>query len=216
MKYLVIITFTILFAGCFTPKKAVDVLSRPKNEPVLAELCSTRFPVIATVDSSAYLASKAKVDSLIAAFDTTSALYESQLRYLIEEIGNLRQVPETDWYAMSQKLSEYATLLEKRNDSLEKQNKKLSKSVKDIQPVKETKPDLAKESVLNSQIAELGKSNRILSEKNADLSHKLVQVSAERDTFKHERNKWKLRFFLLLFGVGLLYAAKVKMTKKLW
>jgi hypothetical protein len=28
-----------------TPKKAVDVLSRPKNEPVLSELCSTRFPI---------------------------------------------------------------------------------------------------------------------------------------------------------------------------
>ena len=28
-----------------TPKKAVEVLSRPKNEPVLSELCSTRFPI---------------------------------------------------------------------------------------------------------------------------------------------------------------------------
>lgn len=31
--------------SCMTPKKAVDVLSRPKNEPVLSELCSTRFPI---------------------------------------------------------------------------------------------------------------------------------------------------------------------------
>ena len=143
----------LILSGCFTPKKAVDVLSRPKNEPTAAEFCATKYPVIPTVDSSAYLKSKATVDSLIAAFDTTSALYENQLRSLIEEIGNLRQVPETDWYAMSQKLSEYATLLEKRNDSLEKQNKKLTKSVKDVKPVIETKPDLAKESVLNSQIA---------------------------------------------------------------
>lgn len=45
MKYLVIVILSILFAGCITPKKAVDVLSRPKNEPVLSELCSTRFPI---------------------------------------------------------------------------------------------------------------------------------------------------------------------------
>jgi len=209
MKYLVIITFTILFAGCFTPKKAVDVLSRPKNEPQAAEFCATKYPVIPTVDSSAYLKSKATVDSLISAFDSTSETYANQVRQLMEDMENLRQVPETDWYAFSQKLSEYATLLEKRNDSLEKQNKKLSKSVKDIQPVKETKPDLAKESFLNSQIAELSQSNRILSEK-------VVEISQERDGYKSERNKWKLRFFLLLGIFGLLYAAKVKFTKKLW
>ncbi len=67
-----------------------------------------------------------------------------------------------------------------------------------------------------AKVAVLNNSNRKLSEINADLSQKLVRISAERDTFKHERNKWKLRFFLLLFGVGLLYAAKVKLTKKLW
>jgi len=74
----------------------------------------------------------------------------------------------------------------------------------------------AKISVLGSQIAKLNEANRNLVELNADLSQKLVRISDERDTFKHERNKWKLRFFLLLFGVGLAYALKVKMTKKLW
>lgn len=74
----------------------------------------------------------------------------------------------------------------------------------------------ARVAVLGSQIAKLNEANRNLVELNADLSQKLVRISDERDTFKHERNKWKLRFFLLLFGVGLAYAAKVKMTKKLW
>lgn len=67
----------------------------------------------------------------------------------------------------------------------------------------------AKISVLNSQIAKSARDIRILTEKTHELSQ-------ERDTFKHERDKWKLRFFLLLFGVGLIYAAKVKFTKKLW
>lgn len=67
----------------------------------------------------------------------------------------------------------------------------------------------AKVSVLGSQIAKLNEANQALNTKTHELT-------GERDTFKHERNKWKLRFFLLLFGVGLAYALKVKMTKKLF
>ena len=67
----------------------------------------------------------------------------------------------------------------------------------------------AKVAVLSSQIAKLNEANRVLSEKTHELSQ-------ERDTFKHEMNKWRLRFFLLLFGVTILYGFKVKTTKKLW
>jgi hypothetical protein len=67
----------------------------------------------------------------------------------------------------------------------------------------------ARVAVLGSQIAKLNEANQALNTKTHELT-------GERDTFKHERNKWKLRFFLLLFGVGLAYALKVKMTKKLW
>ena len=74
----------------------------------------------------------------------------------------------------------------------------------------------ARVAVLGSQIAKLNEANRLLVESNADLSQKLVRISDERDTFKHERNKWRLRFFLLLFGVTILYGFKVKTTKKLW
>ena len=74
----------------------------------------------------------------------------------------------------------------------------------------------ARVAVLGSQIAKLNEANRNLVELNGDLSQKLVRISDERDTFKHERNKWRLRFFLLLFGVTILYGFKVKTTKKLW
>ena len=67
----------------------------------------------------------------------------------------------------------------------------------------------ARVAVLSSQIAKLNEANRVLSEKTHELSQ-------ERDTFKHEMNKWRLRFFLLLFGVTILYGFKVKTTKKLW
>jgi hypothetical protein len=198
---------TVSAIGCATQRKAEKFYD--KHPEKLAEKCATEFPVIPTVDSSAYLKSKATVDSLVKAFDTTSQKYANEVRSLLDELEKMRQVPEQDWYVFSQKLSEYATLLEKRVDTLERQNKKLKSAVNDVKPVKETKPDLAKEAVLGSQIAKLNEANRVLSEKTHELSQ-------ERDTFKHERNKWRLRFFLLLFGVVLAYALKVKMTKKLW
>ena len=42
MRYLL---FLLLLSSCITPKKAVDVLSRPKNEPTAAAFCSLKYPV---------------------------------------------------------------------------------------------------------------------------------------------------------------------------
>ena len=67
----------------------------------------------------------------------------------------------------------------------------------------------AKVSVLNSQIENL-------KWVNLKQSEMIGSLTTQRDDFKKARDKWKLRFFLLLFGVGLAYAAKVKLTKKLW
>lgn len=172
MKYLVIITFTILFAGCFTPKKAVDVLSRPKNEPVLAELCSTRFPISDSL---------IKGDTVVN-YDTLWGI-EYRTDTLISEP---QVITETKTVTVPKLVTKYLTI----RDTIVREN--------------------------TAKVAVLNNSNRKLAEINADLSQKLVRISAERDTFKHERNKWKLRFSLLLGIFGLLYAAKVKMTKKLW
>lgn len=170
MKYLVIITLTILFAGCFTPKKAVDVLSRPKNEPVLAELCSTRFPISDSL---------IKGDTVVN-YDTLWGI-EYRTDTLISEP---QVITETKTVTVPKLVTKYVTV----RDTIVREN--------------------------TAKVAALNYANRELSELNAKTLQKLVQVSAERDTFKHERNKWKLRFFLLLFGVGLAYAAKVKITKR--
>ena len=166
MRYLVIITLTVLFAGCFTPKKAVDVLSRPKNEPVLSELCAYRYPVKDSI---------IKGDSVVR-FDTLWETYTDTLTSEPQVIIETKIVPKT--------VTKWVTI----RDTIVREN--------------------------TAKVAALNYANRELSELNAKTLQKLVQVSAERDTFKHERNKWKLRFFLLLFGVGLAYAAKVKITKR--
>jgi len=155
MKYLVIITFTILFAGCFTPKKAVDVLSRPKNEPVLAELCSTRFPVSDSL---------IKGDTVVN-YDTLWGI-EYRTDTLISEP---QVITETKTVTVPKLVTKYITI----RDTIVREN--------------------------TAKVAVLNYANRELSELNAKTSQKLVQVSAERDTFKHERNKWKLRFFLLFW-----------------
>ena len=160
--------FLLLLTSCVTPKKAVDVLSRPKNEPHLAAICAEKYPVKDSI---------IKGDSVIR-FDT---LWETFTDTLISEpqvIIETRIVPKT------------VTKTVVVRDTIIREN-------------------TAKVSVLGSQIAKLNEANRILSEKNAE-------ISQERDGYKSERNKWKFRFFLLLAIFGLLYAAKVKLTKKLW
>ena len=162
----------LILLGCMTPKKAVDVLSRPKNEPVLAELCSTRFPISDSL---------IKGDTIVN-YDTLWGIeYRTVTRksepQVITETKPI-QVPKT------------VTKWVRGTDTIVREN-------------------TARVAVLGSQIANLNEANRILSEKNAE-------ISQERDGYKSERNKWKFRFSLLLFGVGLAYAAKVKFTKKLW
>jgi len=158
----------LLLTSCVTPKKAVNVLSRPKNEPVAAEFCATKYPVKDSI---------IKGDSVIL-FDT---LWETFTDTLISEpnvIIETKLVPKT------------VTKTVVVRDTIIREN-------------------TAKVYVLGSQIAKLNEANQALNTKTHELT-------GERDTFKHERNKWKLRFFLLLFGVGLAYALKVKMTNKLW
>lgn len=170
MKYLVIITLTILFAGCATQRKAEKFY---KKHPVeLAKKCATEFPVRDSL---------IKGDTIIN-YDTLWGL-EYRVDTLISEP---QVITETKTVTVPKLVTKYLTI----RDTIVREN--------------------------TAKVAVLNNSNRKLSEINADLSQKLVRISAERDTFKHERNKWKLRFFLLLFGVGLLYAAKVKLTKKLW
>jgi FtsZ-binding cell division protein ZapB len=169
--------FLLLLTSCVTPKKAVDVLSRPKNEPVAAEFCATKYPVKETYIQG---------DSIVK-YDTLWGVVTDTL------ISEPQVIVYTDTVRVPKLVIKTIT----RTDTIKKE-------------------DPAKISVFNSQIAELNEANRNLVELNADLSQKLVRISDERDTFKHERNKWKLRFFLLLFGFGLAYALKVKTTKKLF
>ena len=170
MKYLVIITLTILFAGCATQRKAEKFY---KKHPVeLAKKCATEFPVRDSL---------IKGDTIIN-YDTLWGL-EYRTDTLISEP---QIITETKTVTVPKLVTKYVTV----RDTIVREN-------------------TAKVSVLNSRIAILSDSNRKLSDKNAE-------ISQERDRYKAERNKWKLRFFLLLFGVGLAYAAKVKFTKKLW
>ena len=74
----------------------------------------------------------------------------------------------------------------------------------------------ARVAVLGSQIAKLNEANRNLVELNADLSQKLVRISDERDTFKHERNNARLLNWILILAIGLGIGLAIRKKLKLW
>ena len=165
MKYLIIL---LIFTGCMTPKKAVDVLNRPKNEPTAAIFCANKFPVKDTF---------IKGDSVIR-YDTLWGLITDTLISEPQVIIETKIVPKS--------VTKWVTI----RDTIVREN-------------------TAKVSVLNSQIAKSAADIRILTEKTHE-------ISQERDGYKSQRDKWKFRFFLLLGIFGLLYAAKVKLTKRVF
>jgi len=158
--------FLLLLTSCVTPKKAVDVLSRPKNEPVAAEFCATKYPVKDSI---------IKGDSVIL-FDTLWETYTDTLISEPQVIIETRIVPKT------------VTKTVVVRDTIIREN-------------------TAKISVLGSQIAKLNEANRILSEKNAE-------ISQERDGYKEQRNDARLLNWILFvvigIGVGLAIRKKFK------
>jgi len=158
----------LILSGCVSPKKAVDVLSRPKNEPVAAEFCAAKYPVKDSI---------IKGDSIVH-FDTLWETYTDTLISEPQVIIETKLVPKTVLKTVTVR------------DTIIREN-------------------TAKVSVLNSQIENL-------KDVNLKQSEMIGSLTTQRDDFKKARDKWKLRFFLLLFGVSIAYAAKVKFTKKLW
>ena len=77
--------FLLLLTSCVTPKKAVDVLSRPKNEPVAAEFCAAKYPVRDSI---------IRGDSVIR-FDTLWETYTDTLISEPQVITETRIVPKT-------------------------------------------------------------------------------------------------------------------------
>lgn len=170
MRYLVIITLTILFAGCATQRKAEKFYK--KNPIELAKKCATEFPVRDSL---------IKGDTIIN-YDTLWGL-EYRTDTLISEP---QIITETKTVTVPKLVTKYVTV----RDTIVREN-------------------MARIISLSHQVDERQReANRYF--KDAAEYQELAKV------FRQERNKWKLRFFLLLFGVGLAYAAKVKMTKKLW
>lgn len=170
MKYLLIITLTILFAGCATQRKAEKFY---KKHPVeLAKKCATEFPVRDSL---------IKGDTIIN-YDT---LWE--LEYRVDTLISEPQIiTETKTVTVPKLVTKYVTV----RDTIVREN-------------------TAKISVLNSQIAKSARDIRILTEKTHELSQ-------ERDTFKHERNKARLINWILYVIIGLSIGYGIKRKFKLF
>lgn len=167
MRYLL---FLLLLSSCITPKKAVDVLSRPKNEPTAAAFCSLKYPVRDSI---------IKGDSVIK-YDTLWGIVTDTV------ISDPQVLIYTDTVRVPKLVTKTITI----RDTIVREN-------------------TAKISVLNSQIAKSARDIRILTEK----AHELSQ---ERDTFKHERNKARLINLILYVVIGLSIGFWIRKKFKLF
>lgn len=153
----------IIFASCTTPQKAVDVLSRPKNEPTAAKFCAEKFPVLEYYVTG---------DTLVK-IDTLWGLV-------------------TDTIETKDTVSRVVTKVEP---------KVITKTILRVDTA--YKENTAKVVFLSSQITKQAK--LIYS-----LNRKLNEVSADRDTFKKERNKARRINWILFIVIGLFAGWQIK------
>ena len=164
------VVLLVVFSSCVTPRKAADVLSRPKNEQILAELCSTRFPVKDSI---------IKGDSVVR-YDTLWGVVTDTVT------GDPQVLVYTDTVRVPKLVTKTITI----RDTVIREN-------------------TAKTAVLNNWIA-------ALQDVNLKQSETIDELTARRDGYKKQRDKWLMRFIVLCFSIGIVYFFKVKTTKKFW
>lgn len=155
--------FLLLLTSCVTPKKAVDVLSRPKNEPTAAKFCADKFPV-----QEYYVTG----DTLVK-IDTLWGLVTDTI-----------ETKDTVFKVVTKVEPKVITKTILRVDTAYKEN-------------------TAKVVFLNSQITKQA-------ELIYSLNRKLNEVSADRDTFKKERNKARRINWILFIVIGLFAGWQIK------
>lgn len=125
------------------------------NPDKLAELCAEEFPPVTVSDSSAFLSSKKKIDSLIDEFDSHRQISQQERQALFETIDWLNRQPIPDCDSLSDAVFRLAAKEKQRADKLEDINRQLRAEVGNIKPVIERVADKAMETVLRNQVNDL-------------------------------------------------------------
>lgn len=151
MKWLPVVL--LLLISCNPVKKATQVM---KDHPdKLAELCAEEFPPVIVSDSTAFLESKKKIDSLISSFESEKQLSDEERQALFETIDWLNRQPIPDCDSLSDAVYRLAAKEKQRADKLQDLNHQLRTEVNNIKPVIEKVSDKAMETVLRNQVNDL-------------------------------------------------------------
>lgn len=212
MKYIIftsLVLFTVL--GCLTPKKAVSFL---KERNLLDDTCAANYPTpIKSVDSSEYLESLRKIDSLMVAYQYDSLFDEQEkelLRENIKELLELDSLPvECD--TLCEAVYKYASRQEKEKNSLKAQLADLKVAIRNIKPIEIKVIDSAYTQTLHERLWELNG-------KNSMLQINLDNTKAELKELKDNKKKplvvlgWfavalasQWWFWLIVVGLGVYF-----------
>lgn len=136
----------ILLNSCMTPKKAVDYL---KKKDLLDDTCSANFPVDSSrVDSTAFITSKAKFDSLASELEDQLLTAHNENESLYDLINRLIADSTIECDSLAETIYRYAATEKKKTIDLQAQVKALKEASKNLKPKIEYLRDRAYEEVL--------------------------------------------------------------------
>jgi|GEM_PF-6686191 len=207
MKLLLFI-LVLSLAACTTAKKATRYMR--EHPPVAAELCAEMFPVeTSRTDSTEYLTSKRKADSLFSLIEQQRILDSIAAAEIVQTIDRLRldsmnRDNITICDSLNEELYRYASKEKKRADNLQGKVRELQTAVNNIEPKVEYIRDKAKEAVLQNQLNEAIDEGLSLSRDRDSWKGKYEELSKKNKGKLIIRIPW---WILILLGAGLLGVA---------
>ncbi len=185
----------VALASCNPQRKLQKALDEIAKHPIeSAKYCADKYPVIPRVDSSLYLDSKRKIDSIISLLDTSKIITEKERVALVSEIERLKSIrPDCD--SICDPVYRLAAKEANRANKFESNYKALLLEIKNIKPVVKTEID--------SALTEQYRLQNIKCEsKYQELFLKYEQSVEQGFQYKKQRNKMRLWFWILVGAIG--------------
>lgn len=195
MKSLLFVSLVLITVlGCLTPNKAVSFL---KKKHLLDDTCAANYPSpIRSIDSSEYLESLKKLDSLMVAYEADSLLNEQEKDELRQNIKELLQVDTlpVECDSLCGAVYRYAAKNEREKNNLKAQLSELKLAIRNIKPIQVKTLDSAYVQTLHENIDEINGKNYKLEDKNQQQADEITEF---------KKNKKRPLVVLGWFGIAL-------------
>lgn len=184
-----------ILTSCDPQRKLHKALDEIAKHPIeSAKYCADKYPVIPIIDSSLYLESKRKIDSITSILDTSKIITERERAELILEIERLKSIrPDCD--SICDPVYRLAAKEADRANKIEANYKALLFELKNIKPIIKTEKD--------SALTEFYRLKYIDSEsKYQELFKKYHEAVEQGFEYKKQRNKMRLWFWILVGAIS--------------